>query len=169
MGKKPKNNGFTLIELLVVISIIGILSSIAIPAFSEHKEAARIAKVQSELHNIALAINVLEADTNSSPGGFDSSSCVQIAPGNEMAIDDCAAGLICNDGTFENWSGPYLSEEIVTDPWGTKYQYDMDYLCNSGVKGCRGNEWSKTVNSAGSDMVVNNYDSSEIALVLCSD
>ncbi len=160
--------GFTLIELLVTITIVALLSSIAIPAFNQHKESAKIAKVQSELHNIVLAINVLEADTNTSPGGFDFSPCVEIAPDNEMAVDDCAAGLTCTDGSFPNWSGPYLSEGATTDPWGTKYQYDMDYLCNSGVKGCRGDEWSRTVNSAGKDRVVNNYDADEIALVICS-
>ena len=85
-----------------------------------------------------------------------------------MAIDDCAAGLTCTDGSFPNWAGPYLPENLTSDPWGTKYQYDMDYLCNTSVKGCKRNEWARTVNSAGKDQVVNNYDASEIALVICS-
>jgi len=169
MKRNIKDRGFTMIELLVSMAIVGILSSIAVPAFQQHKESAKIAKVQSELHNIVLAINVLEADTNTSPGGFDVSPCVEIASGNEMAIDDCAAGLTCTDGSFPGWAGPYISQDFVTDPWGTAYQYDMDYLCNSDVKGCKGNEWARTVNSAGKDQIVNNYDATEIAQVICSN
>lgn len=45
------NRGFTLIELLVVVAIIGILSSIAIPAFSDYKKKAYNSAAQSDLRN----------------------------------------------------------------------------------------------------------------------
>jgi len=159
--------GFTLIELLVSVAIVSILTATALPAYGEYKEMAEKARVQSELHNIILAINVLEADTNQSPGGFDISPCVQLEPGNEFGIDDCSAGLRCNDGSFSDWSGPYISDAQVTDPWGTAYQYDMDYLCNSSVNGCTDGGWVRAVNSAGKDLILNNYDETEVAKIIC--
>lgn len=50
-----KQAGFTLIELLIVVVIIGILASIAIPKFGSTKERAYLAKMKSDLRNLATA------------------------------------------------------------------------------------------------------------------
>src|SRR5574341_2043795 len=47
--------GFTLIELLIVVVIIGILASIAIPKFAATKEKAYVARMKSDLRNLATA------------------------------------------------------------------------------------------------------------------
>jgi len=57
--REEREEGFTLIELLVVILIIGILSSIAIPAFLNQRKSAVDASVQSDVRNIAMQIETL--------------------------------------------------------------------------------------------------------------
>ncbi len=55
--------GFTLVELLITISIIGILSSIALSAFGSAREKARIAKTNAELKQISDAMVVAQSES----------------------------------------------------------------------------------------------------------
>ena len=52
---RSRRAGFSLIELLIVVVIIGILAAIAIPAFANTKGKALVAKVKSDLRQVATA------------------------------------------------------------------------------------------------------------------
>lgn len=44
---KTQNTGFTLVEIMIVVAIVGILASIALPAYNEHVRTSRRAAIQS--------------------------------------------------------------------------------------------------------------------------
>ena len=53
--KRSGKSGFTLLELLVVVIIVGILATIAIPAFLDAMENARSAEARSFLDTVKTA------------------------------------------------------------------------------------------------------------------
>lgn len=104
--------GFTLIELLVVISIIGILSTIALISLDAAKERARVAKAKSQVRQLYDALLRYEIDNNAWPPSCD------------------------NIDTVEEWNAEmsgYLTI-VPRDPWGDTYHFDgcPDIECESG-------------------------------------
>jgi prepilin-type N-terminal cleavage/methylation domain-containing protein len=117
--------GFTLIEVLAVTTIIGTLASLATIAGKSFVEKAQIARAHGDVDKITKAIFLLEVDTGLWPGhqipGTHSGA------GNEVwDLGACSAGLLCNDGGYPNWRGPYLNS-IPQDPWKQNYFLDTDY------------------------------------------
>lgn len=103
---KSRQSGFTLIELVVVITILGLLSALALPRFAALQVDARIARMNAALGSIKaaaalthstqltqnLAANtsvVLEGSTITMANGYPLASNVSIGH---------AAGLATNTG-----------------------------------------------------------------------
>lgn len=71
MGLWMAKKGFTLIELLIVVAIIGILAAIAVPNFLNAQLRAKIARCESDMRSIDLALESYRLDNNLYPQWAD--------------------------------------------------------------------------------------------------
>lgn len=60
--RKPPSNGFTLVEVLVVLAIMAVLASLSLSVFSRVRESGRATTCQSNLKQIAVAIQQYTQD-----------------------------------------------------------------------------------------------------------
>lgn len=124
--KNNKQKGFTLIELLVVISIIGLLSTLAVVSLGNARTKARDAKRKSDIKQVSTALELYNANN----GGY-------IAVGTAGDADCATAGAIyetdnndelCYMNTIEDGTNNYL-KSIPQDPTNDAthfYRADID-------------------------------------------
>ncbi len=64
---KRDRRGFTLIESIVAVAILGILASIAVPAYNLYLKRAKISHAIAEIQMLSTAINAYRNDHNRYP------------------------------------------------------------------------------------------------------
>jgi general secretion pathway protein G len=68
---KRRQSGFTLIELIIVISVIAILTAIAVPVYKTHIVHANEVVLKEDLHTMRSCIDQYTQDKEKAPQSLD--------------------------------------------------------------------------------------------------
>jgi type IV pilus assembly protein PilE len=99
---KNKATGFTLIELMIVVAIIGVLASIALPAYQQYVLRGKLAEAYSHLSSLQLRMEQYYQDNRTyGTGAKGDDTCgirdVLAAAGKVKYFD---YKIACNDQSF---------------------------------------------------------------------
>ncbi len=129
-GTIRANSGFTLIEILVVVVIIGILGAIIVPNLLGRPDQARITAAQSDLRNLANALDIYRLDNFQYP-----------------STDQGLEALVTKPSGFpepKNYNPDGYVKNLPTDPWGSPYVYERTpngfNLFSLGADGAEGGD-----------------------------
>ncbi len=87
---KTSQQGFTLIELMIVIAIIGILASIALPAYQKYTNKAKFTEVVLATSNIKSEVEICGQTKASAVDPFGT-LCIN---GGTMNVSNASGGVI---------------------------------------------------------------------------
>lgn len=91
---KKTQQGFTLIELMIVVAIIGILASIAIPAYQDYMTRAKWAKAIASTAAMKLAISECLNDNSGAYTTCDSTSTLEAGKYGITSMPSLADGTV---------------------------------------------------------------------------
>jgi type IV pilus assembly protein PilA len=114
MKQRKPASGFTLIELMIVVAIIGILASIAIPAYQDYTIRAQVVEAFALIDEVKPSIRDHYRDRGVWPSDNEDAG----VPLPEHLLGQYVAGIVVNDGAmhvrFGNKAHALLSGTTLT-------------------------------------------------------
>jgi general secretion pathway protein G len=108
LGKTAETNsrGFTRWTLLVLLMIVGLFGLVVGPRLWGDVTQSEIAVAKVQLKVLGKAVEQFHQDVGRYP------------------TDDEGLAVLTEQPEGETkWKGPYLKDDMLTDPWGVAYQY----------------------------------------------
>ena len=107
MSRSHRMAGFTLIELMVVLVILGLLAGLVGPRLFGRIDKSKVQTAETQIKMLRGALQTFRLDLGRYPTTAEGLAAL-VRPSPEAA---------------DFWSGPYLDDEVPTDPWRTPYRY----------------------------------------------
>ena len=107
--RKKNETGFTLLEMLVVLVIMGLLAGLVGPQLLGRVDTSKVSAASTQVRMLKTSLETMRLDIGRFPTKEEGPELLNTAPGDERLA--------------RRWHGPYLSEDVPLDPWGTSYVY----------------------------------------------
>ena len=104
--RRTRQAGVTLIEMLVVVTIIALFAALVAPRMMHQADKARVTQAHAQINSFMTALGAYKLDVGTYPTTEQGLQALRVKPENA-----------------NNWQGPYLPQEIPTDPWTHAYIY----------------------------------------------
>jgi type IV pilus assembly protein PilA len=135
-SKRSGQRGFTLIELVIVVAVIGILTAIAIPAYGNIQQTARVNTAKSDLTNLRKAIDLARSNSNATLITVTGSNCTYCTfTVDPLDTPKTGAGWVTYNATLKKISDASgINVKGLLDSYGRPYLIDENE--GEGVGNC---------------------------------
>lgn len=104
--RRRTQGGLSLIEMLVVVTIIAVFAAVVGPRMLRRADIAKQTAARQQINAFNTALGAYKLDTSLYPTQEQGLNALRVRPEN-----------------VNGWQGPYLPQEIPTDPWSHPYVY----------------------------------------------
>jgi type IV pilus assembly protein PilE len=96
----PTSRGFSLIEVLIVVAIVGILSAIAIPAYSDYVTRAKISEASANLATKRVQMEQFFLDNRTYAGGPGCTADTSSAQNFDFSCNTADGGVAATNAVY---------------------------------------------------------------------